>query len=60
MSAAYQDASWADTEAGQATNFDLNTKCEVELDTKTATKYSRDKNEQAKGSKPPPGDKGTG
>ena len=34
---------WADTEAGVATNIDINTKCDFEIDTKTAPKWSRDK-----------------
>lgn len=54
----YVDPSWADTEAGQATNISLNTKCEFEIDTKTAKKYSRDKKD--KKALKPPGDKGRG
>ena len=51
---------WADTEAGVATNIDINTKCDFEIDTKTAPKWSRDKKIQAEGAKEPPGDKGKG
>jgi hypothetical protein len=61
MSEPYVDPSWADTEAGVATNIDVNTKCDFEIDTKTATKYSRDKKMQLdKGCKEPPSDKGRG
>jgi hypothetical protein len=60
MSSQFQDPSWADTEAGVATNIDVNTKCDYEIDTKTAQKFSRDKKLQGEGYKEPPSDKGRG
>ena len=49
------DPSWGATESGHATNIDLNTKCDEEIDTANMPVYGRDS-----GMAPPPGDKGVG
>ena len=49
------DPSWGATESGQATNIDLNTKVDEEIDTATVPIYGRDV-----GMVLPPGDKGAG
>jgi hypothetical protein len=44
-----------------SSKFDLNTKCDFELDTKTCTKFSRDPESNATGAaEQPPNDKGHG
>ena len=56
----FVDPSWAATEEGQSSKFDINTRCDFDIDTATAQKYSRDAEELKKGAKLPPGDKGAG
>jgi hypothetical protein len=53
---AFVDPSWDTTEAGISSRIDLNTKCDFEIDTSTAQKYSRDAENQLEGAKPPVGD----
>ena len=56
----FVDPSWAQTEEGLSSRFDINTKCDLEIDTKTATKFSRDEELKQDGAEDPPGDKGKG